>query len=164
MIRKAFKMSVHPGMQAEYARRHQPIWPKLEETLLAHGVRSYSIFIDANTSELCAYVEFESEERWNGMAKTDVCQRWWKHMQEIMPSHADNSPVSSELKEVFHLEARPWRRHAATQVRHVVGTTRRIYPAPPQSALKDYSRASGALCPRSRKSAARHRAARADGR
>jgi L-rhamnose mutarotase len=33
MIRKAFKMSVHEDQQAEYARRHRPIWRELEETL-----------------------------------------------------------------------------------------------------------------------------------
>src|SRR2546423_1904498 len=106
MIRKAFKMSVHPDQHAEYARRHNPIWRELEETLLAHGVRTYSIFLDESTSELFAYAEVESEERWNAIAQTEVCQRWWKHMREIMPSNSDNSPVSRELKEVFHLERR----------------------------------------------------------
>ena len=104
MIRKAFKMSVHPDQHAEYARRHRPVWRELEETLRAHGVSTYSIFLDANTSELFAYVEFESEERWQAIARTEVCQRWWKHMREIMPGHADDSPVSVELREVFHLE------------------------------------------------------------
>ena len=106
IIRKAFKMSVNPDQHAEYARRHNPIWRELEETLLTHGVRTYSIFLEERTSELFAYVEFESEEQWNGIARTEVCQRWWKHMREIMPSNADNSPVSRELTEVFHLEAR----------------------------------------------------------
>lgn len=106
MIRKAFKMSVHPDQQEEYARRHQPIWRELEETLLAHGVHTYSIFLDEPTSMLFAYVEFESEARWQAIAQTEVCQRWWKHMREVMPSRSDNSPVSGELKEVFRLESR----------------------------------------------------------
>ena len=104
MIRKAFKMCVHSGQQTEYARRHQPIWRELEEALIAHGVHSYSIFLDESTSELFAYVEFESEERWQAVAQTEVCRRWWKYMCEIMPSQADSSPVSQELREVFHLE------------------------------------------------------------
>ena len=103
-IRKAFKMSVNADQHAEYERRHNPIWRELEETLLAHGVRTYSIFLDEQTSELFAYVELESEERWNAIARTEVCQRWWKHMREIMPSHADNSPISKPLREVFHTE------------------------------------------------------------
>ncbi|MDN6087928.1 MAG: L-rhamnose mutarotase, partial [Enterobacterales bacterium] len=30
-------------------------------------------------------------------------QRWWKHMADVMPSNADNSPVTDELNEVFYL-------------------------------------------------------------
>jgi len=104
MIRKAFVMTVHPGAEQEYERRHRPIWPELENVLLAHSVSSYSIFLYAETQQLFAYVEFESEAQWNAIAQTDVCQRWWNHMREIMPSNADNSPVSHELREVFHLE------------------------------------------------------------
>jgi L-rhamnose mutarotase len=106
MIRKAFKMTVHEDLQAEYARRHNPIWRELEETLLAHGVRTYSIYLDPGTSELFAYAEIESEERWAAVASTDVCRRWWRHMRELMPSNPDDSPVSTELREVFHIERR----------------------------------------------------------
>ena len=40
MIRKAFVMSVHPGLEAEYRRRHAPIWPELEAVLKNHGVHN----------------------------------------------------------------------------------------------------------------------------
>ena len=103
MIRKAFKMSVHPDQHIEYTRRHKPIWRELEVILRAHGVRSYSIFLDPGTSDLFAYAEIESEERWTAIASTEVCQRWWRHMRELMPSHSDNSPKSVDLREVFHL-------------------------------------------------------------
>ena len=104
MIRRAFRMSVHPGEEAEYERRHRPIWRELEDTLLAHGVSTYSIYLDPVTRDLFAYVEFESEERWKAVAGTDVCQRWWAHMRDVMPSNPDNSPVAALLTEVFHLE------------------------------------------------------------
>lgn len=104
MIRKAFVMSVNPGAEAEYARRHQPIWDELAATLKAHGVHNYSIFLHEETRQLFAYVEIEDEARWAAIAQTDVCRRWWKFMREVMPSHPDNSPVSRELREVFHLE------------------------------------------------------------
>jgi L-rhamnose mutarotase len=104
MIRRAFRMSVHPEHQEEYARRHQPIWHELEQALIAHGVRTYSIFLDRATSDLFGYVEFDSEERWAAVAATDVCRRWWAYMSELMPSHADNSPVAGHLDEVFHLD------------------------------------------------------------
>ncbi len=103
MIRKAFRMSVNEGREAEYAHRHNPIWKELEQALADHGVRSYSIFLDPETRDLFAYAEIESEERWQQIASTEVCRRWWRHMREIMPSNADDSPVSRPLVEVFHL-------------------------------------------------------------
>jgi L-rhamnose mutarotase len=106
MIRKAFVMSVNAGAEAEYERRHRPIWPELERTLLDHGVTTYSIFLHPETRQLFAYVEFESEAQWRAIAKTEVCQRWWQSMRELMPSNHDNSPVTFELKEVFHLTSR----------------------------------------------------------
>jgi L-rhamnose mutarotase len=96
-------MSVQAGHEAEYARRHQPIWPELEAVLKAHGVHNYSIFLDAETRQLFGYVEIEDEARWAAIAQTPECRKWWAHMRDIMPSNPDNSPVSRELKQVFHL-------------------------------------------------------------
>lgn len=104
MIRQAFVMSVHPGQEAEYARRHQPIWPEMERTLQAHGVRNYSIFLCTSTRQLFAYAEIETMERWQAIARTEVCQRWWRHMSPVMPSAADHRPIAEPLQEVFHLD------------------------------------------------------------
>ena len=104
MIRKAFVMSVNAGAEEEYERRHRPIWEELAEALKAHGVHNYSIFLHPVTRQLFGYVEIESEERWEAIAKTEVCQRWWKHMADVMPANSDSSPVSTPLREVFHLE------------------------------------------------------------
>jgi len=103
MLRKAFVMTVKPGFEAEYERRHNPIWPELETVLRQHGVLSYSIFLHAETRQLFAYAEVQDEARWEAIAATPVCRRWWASMKELMPTHADNSPVSKELREVFHL-------------------------------------------------------------
>jgi L-rhamnose mutarotase len=105
MLRKAFRMSVHRGHEAEYERRHRPVWRELEEALRLHGVHCYSIYLDEPTGDLFAYVELEDEDRWRALASTDVCRRWWRHMQEIMPTNPDASPVSRDLREVFHIEA-----------------------------------------------------------
>ena len=103
MIRRAFRMSIHAGQAAEYERRHSPIWVELEATLRAHGVETYTIFLDDASGDLFGYVEFENEARWKAVADTDVCRRWWRHMREIMPSRDDDSPISRDLREVFHL-------------------------------------------------------------
>jgi L-rhamnose mutarotase len=104
MIRKAFLMRLKPGNQAEYEKRHNPIWPELQAVLKAHGVSNYSIFLDAPTEKLFGYAEIESEERWQAIALTEICQRWWAHMRDLMDTNADNSPVSIELNEVFHID------------------------------------------------------------
>jgi L-rhamnose mutarotase len=105
MIRKAFVMSLHPGHEDEYRRRHNPIWPELEQTLQAHGVRSYSIFLHRETSQLFAYAEIEDELRWNAIASTDICKKWWAHMKPLMVTNPDNSPVAAALDEIFHIES-----------------------------------------------------------
>lgn len=97
-------MSVNRGSEEEYEKRHRPIWQELHDVLKAHGVHNYSIFLDAQTNSLFGYVEIESEERWAAIAKTEGCKKWWAHMKEIMPSNPDNSPISRELREVFHID------------------------------------------------------------
>ena len=104
MIRKAFLMKLKPGNQAEYERRHNPIWPELQDELRRHGARNYSIFLDRETDRLFAYAEIESEELWSKIAQTGTCRRWWAHMKELMLTNDDNSPVAISLDEVSHLD------------------------------------------------------------
>jgi L-rhamnose mutarotase len=104
MIRIAFVMSVLPGHEEEYQRRHCPIWPELAAVLKSHGVHNYSIFLHPETRQLFAYAEIEDEARWAAIAATPECRRWWVHMADLMPANPDSSPVALELREVFHLE------------------------------------------------------------
>jgi L-rhamnose mutarotase len=104
MKRKAFLMTLRPGAQDEYVRRHNPIWPELERTLKAHGVSRYSIFLDRETGRLFAYAVIESEEQWREIAATDVCRRWWAQMKDLMLTNPDDSPVAVAMEEVFHLD------------------------------------------------------------
>ena len=97
-------MSVNPGSEGEYERRHNPIWPELEAVLRDHGVNTYSIFLNRITRQLFAYAEIEDEARWAAIAATPECQKWWRHMAEIMPHHSDDSPLAENLQEVFRLE------------------------------------------------------------
>jgi L-rhamnose mutarotase len=104
MIRKAFLMTLKPGNQGEYERRHNPIWAELQEVLTNHGVHNYSIFLNRRTEQLFAYAEIDSEELWKRIAESDVCRRWWSHMKDLMDTNPDNSPVAIALDEIFHLD------------------------------------------------------------
>ncbi|MBN8247801.1 MAG: L-rhamnose mutarotase [Verrucomicrobia bacterium] len=103
MIRRAFVMSVNPGAEAEYERRHRPVWPELEAVLLRQGVTRYSIFLEPDSRQLFAYVEFTDEAQWDAIAATPECRRWWRHMRDLMPTDAEDRPTSRALREVFHL-------------------------------------------------------------
>jgi len=104
MIRKASKMKVYPEYYEEYKKRHDELWPEMHQLLKEHGVHNYSIFLDEDLGILFAYVEIESEERWDAIAQTETCQRWWNYMKDIMEVNEDNSPKSKSLKEVFYLQ------------------------------------------------------------
>ena len=104
MIRKAFVMQMFKGSEAEYERRHNPIWPELAAVLKAHGVHNYSIFLNSTTNQLFGYVEIEDAARWEAIAQTEVCQKWWAHMRPLMACNPEGRPASESIREVFHLD------------------------------------------------------------
>ncbi|HHC6514035.1 TPA: L-rhamnose mutarotase [Vibrio parahaemolyticus] len=103
VIRKAFVMQLNEGCKEEYQKRHDEIWPELVDVLKSHGGHNYSIFLHEATNQLFGYVEIESEERWQQVARTESCQKWWSYMQDIMATNPDNSPQSIPLDSVFYL-------------------------------------------------------------
>lgn len=104
MIRKAFKMKLYPGMAQEYEKRHNALWPEMRDMIHAYGGKNYSIYLDEETNVLYGYLEVESEARWKESANTEICRKWWDFMADIMETNPDNSPVSIDLKPVFHLD------------------------------------------------------------
>jgi L-rhamnose mutarotase len=75
---QSFRDAGKPDAHEEYQRRHNPIWPELEAVLKAHGAHHYAIYLDKERHLLFATVEIESEARWDAVANTEVCQRWWR--------------------------------------------------------------------------------------
>lgn len=104
MIRKGSVMTVYKDKFNEYEKRHDELWPEMKAALKEHGAHNYSIFLEKSTGKLFAYVEVEDEEKYEQIAKTEICQKWWDYMAPLMETNEDNSPVSIELKEVFHLD------------------------------------------------------------
>ena len=100
---KGFKMYLNEGMEAEYKRRHDELWPEMKEMIHEFGGKNYSIFLDRDTNILFGYIEIESEEQWAKSADTAICRKWWDYMADIMKVNPDNSPVSIDLADVFHL-------------------------------------------------------------
>ena len=103
MKRVAFKMKLHPGKTEEYKRRHNELWPELEQLLKQTGIEDYSIFLDEETNDLFGILKIEDSKQLDELPKHPVMKKWWAYMKDIMESNADNSPVSVALKEVFYL-------------------------------------------------------------
>ncbi len=80
------------------------MWPELEATLREHDVISYSIFLHPDKKQLVAYAEIKDEDRWKAIADTEVCQKWWRWMSEIMDTNLDMSPKVADCHEVFHMK------------------------------------------------------------
>ena len=104
MIHKSFKRHLYEGMAEEYERRHNLLWPEMKDMIHEYGGHNYSIFLDSETNVLYGYIEIEEEEKWAKSADTAINRKWWDYMADIMDTNPDNSPVSVDLKPVFHLD------------------------------------------------------------
>ncbi len=104
MKRLAFKMYLNEGQKAEYKKRHNEIWPELKQLLKEAGVSEYSIFLDEETNILFAFQKVKGEGGSQDLGQTEIVQKWWAFMADIMKTNPDNSPVSVELEEVFYMD------------------------------------------------------------
>ncbi len=104
MRRAAFTMQLKPGCEAEYQKRHDEIWPELVRELEDAGVRDYSIYLDRKTLTLFAFQKLKDHDTSAHLPQTAIVKKWWKFMGDLMLTNPDNSPVTGELVEVFHLD------------------------------------------------------------
>lgn len=104
MKRNALIMKLKPGFAAEYKRRHDEIWPELARALKQAGISDYSIYLDEETLTLFAFQKLARNNRADTLPGQAIVKKWWKYMADIMETNSDHSPLTKELKEVFHLD------------------------------------------------------------
>ena len=103
MEKYAFRMRLHPGMEAEYRRRHDEIWPELVDLLGQAGVSDYSIHLDRETNLLFGVLWRRADHGMADLPNHPVMKRWWAHMADIMETKPDDEPVAVPLVTVFHM-------------------------------------------------------------
>ncbi len=103
MERVAFKMKLKKGFEKEYEIRHNAIWPELVVLLKDAGVSDYSIFLDQETLTLFGVQKVDGNSGSQDLGSTEIVQKWWKYMADIMEVNSDNSPITVPLKEVFYM-------------------------------------------------------------
>ncbi len=101
--RYVFRMRLNPGMEAEYKRRHDEIWPELVNLLHDAGVSDYSIHLDPENLLLIGVLIRRHDHKMDTLPDHPVMQKWWAHMADIMETDSDNAPVAMPLRRLFHL-------------------------------------------------------------
>ena len=104
MKRNAFTMQLKPGFEAEYKKRHDEIWPELSALLSESGIQDYSIYLDRKTLTLFAVQKLADDFEPEAIPRHPIVKKWWAYMADIMDTNPDNSPVTGELVEVFHMD------------------------------------------------------------
>ncbi|HZG85562.1 L-rhamnose mutarotase [Paenibacillus sp.] len=102
MGRAAFTLTILPGMEEEYDRRHQEVWPELLELMKAYGFRNYSIFRSGRS--LFGYVENEGDVggALAALHEHPIQQRWRDAMSDVLVR--DRQMGFTFLDEVFHMD------------------------------------------------------------
>ena len=104
MEKYAFRMNLKKGMEAEYKKRHDEIWPELAALLKDAGVSDYSIHLDRETNTLFGVLWRRDDHRMDDLPKHPVMRRWWDYMADIMMAKPDNEPIVKPLETVFYMK------------------------------------------------------------
>ena len=80
MEKYAWRGKIVPGMQEEYKKRHDNIWPEMKEVLANAGIVNYSIWMQGE--ELFGYYECEKGVDYAAkvQAESDVVKKWDEYM------------------------------------------------------------------------------------
>ena len=100
----AFRMFLRPGVEAEYKRRHDDIWPELSALLQASGLSDYSIYLEAASGTLFAVQRQAPHFDPEALRDHPVLRKWWQHMAPLMRTHDDGAPIVEPLDCLFHLD------------------------------------------------------------
>jgi L-rhamnose mutarotase len=88
MASYAWVLGVRPGCEDEYKRRHDELWPEMDATLRAAGLRNYHIFRHGLT--LFGYFETDDLGATIAHLRDDpVNARWSESMAPLMQIDTD---------------------------------------------------------------------------
>ena len=102
MERIFFTFEIYPGMEDEYKKRHDEIWPELVEAIQDAGIKNYSLFRRGTT--IYAYGECHPTvaTACGKVVATDVNARWAKWFEDVIVSLVDDDGNLYLGEEVWH--------------------------------------------------------------
>ena len=105
MERYAWKANLLPGMNAEYKRRHDEIWPEMVELLKNAGIKNYTIWNVGD--ELFGYYECEKGIAYAAsmQAGSPIVDKWNEYMKDVMIMPLDpETGAQPKLEQMFFME------------------------------------------------------------
>ncbi|MEO0550795.1 MAG: L-rhamnose mutarotase [Pseudomonadota bacterium] len=96
-------MKLYPGVQAEYKKRHDEIWPELEALLRQSGIFDYWIFLDEASNTLFGHYKLKDNHTVDQLPTHPLMKKWWDYMAPLMETEPSNKPVQIDLKPVFSM-------------------------------------------------------------
>lgn len=91
-------LELRPGCYDEYKRRHDALWPELEEAIRLCGI---STVIYRHGDLLFVFEQAESAEAFARMAAHPVTPRWNKYMAEVLQTDVRGDLWVHELPLAF---------------------------------------------------------------
>ena len=96
-----------PEKREEYLRLHSDVWPQVEATITACGIRNFSIFVLGDV--IVGYYEYIGDDYdadQARMAEDPKTQEWWSYTAPCqLPFEPGSSdPNWQQLDEVWHLD------------------------------------------------------------
>ena len=107
MKRVGFLLKVRQDKLDEYRKRHESVWPEMQDALRRNGWRNYSLFL-RDDGLLFGYFEtpVSFQAALAGMAKEEINAKWQEFMVPYFEALSGARPDESmmELQEIFHLD------------------------------------------------------------
>ena len=104
MERFVWKGHIKPGKLEEYTRKHQEIWPEMEQLMRSAGMRNYSIWNHGN--DLIGYYEYLGMGKKMAVYKDnqEILDRWNLHMGGIMEMDCDENGDVLNYSQIWLME------------------------------------------------------------
>jgi len=100
-MKMASRFKVKAGMQEEYKRRHDELWPEMAELMRSAGICNYTIW--NYDEELFGYFEVEDYDACiKIVSASDVKKRWDAYMSDIVVFDDDSDTnIGTDMRLMF---------------------------------------------------------------
>ena len=104
MERICFYFEIFEGMEDEYKKRHDQIWPELVADIKAAGFHNYSLF--RRGTLVVGYAECEPDvaSAFAAMGSSEANVKWAEWFKEVIVNLTDNQGNLLRMTEVWHLD------------------------------------------------------------